>query len=57
MLIGLVVDVVEVDLGMAGRVPCVPGDLEDDEGGRQADDRVGDLEAERDDDRALKRGR
>jgi hypothetical protein len=56
MLIGLVVDVLEVDLGMADRVPCVPGDL-DDEGDRQADDRVGDLEAERDFDRALKRGR
>ena len=32
--------------------PGVPGDLQDDEGDREADDRVGDLRAERDDDRA-----
>ena len=48
----VVLDVLEVDLGSPDGVPGVPGDLEDHEGDREADDRVGDLRAERDDDRA-----
>ena len=51
-VIVLVADVLEIDCGFADGVPGVPGDLEDDERDRQADDRIGDLRAERNDDRA-----
>lgn len=47
-----VVDVFEVDLGAANGVPRFPGDAQDDQCDHEADDRVGDLRAERDDDRA-----
>ncbi len=47
----VVADVFEVDRGLADGVPGVPGDLQDHEGDRQADDRVGDLSTERDHDR------
>ena len=46
----VLIDVVEVDFGVADGVPGVPGDLEDHERDREADDRVGDLRAERDQD-------
>src|SRR5581483_5706459 len=52
LMLMVVVDVVEVDLRFAHGVPRVPGDLQDHERDREADYRVGDLRAERDDDRA-----
>ncbi len=36
----------------AHRLPGLPGDAQDDERDREPDERIGDLEAERDDDRA-----
>jgi hypothetical protein len=47
-----VADVFEIDLGLAHGVPRVPSDLEDDERDRQADNRIGDLGTERNDNRA-----
>ncbi len=52
MVVVHVTNVLEVDRCFADGVPRVPGDLEDDERDRQADDRVGDLSAESNYDRA-----
>jgi uncharacterized protein involved in oxidation of intracellular sulfur len=49
VIVVVVVDVLEVDLGGADGVPRVPGDLQDHERDREADQRVTDLEPERDD--------
>src|SRR5579859_8306237 len=45
----VVVDVLEVDLGVAHRVPGLPGDAEDHERDHETDYRIGDVEAESDD--------
>src|SRR3954452_3444015 len=42
----LVVDLLEVDLGVADRPPGVPGDLQDHDGDREPDHRVDDRNAE-----------
>lgn len=50
-MVVLAVDVFQVDLGAMHLVPGLPGDPEDRQRYHQANDRVGDLSAERDKDR------
>jgi hypothetical protein len=49
MTVVVVVDVLEVDFGIADRVPGLPGNAQDHERDYQADHRIGDVQTERDD--------